>query len=107
MDIGELDFILTHDLDKLSKDSARDLSLHDVNLLKIILTSGTIAFLSNLRPTAQAYFTFVGLYPNIAVVDELNHVRKDSDQLFHTRYVQAWVLMKCIRTKLMPIWIET
>jgi len=40
VDIRELDFMLTHDLDKLSKDSARKLSLHDVNVLKVILASG-------------------------------------------------------------------
>jgi hypothetical protein len=42
LDIRELDFMLTHDLDKLSKDSTRELSLHDINLLKVIVASGTV-----------------------------------------------------------------
>lgn len=72
VDIRELDFMLTHDLDQLSRDSARELSLHDINLLKVILASG--------------------LYPNIAVADELNSVRRDSDQLFHTRWKEFVIL---------------
>jgi len=72
VDIRELDFMLTHDLDKLSKDSARKLSLHDVNVLKVILASG--------------------LYPNMAIADELNPVRRDSDQLFHTRWKEFVIL---------------
>jgi hypothetical protein len=46
LDIRELDFMLTHDLDKLSKDSTRELSLHDINLLKVIVASGTVFFSS-------------------------------------------------------------
>jgi hypothetical protein len=88
--------MLTHDLDQLSRDSARELSLHDINLLKVILASGMRAISSTRSACVlQMVYIFIslfsflfvapGLYPNIAVADELNSVRRDSDQLFHTR----------------------
>ena len=66
-DIRDLEFKLTHDLDKLQAGSAarRSFTLREINLLKIILCSG--------------------LYPNLAVADEGNSGKRDSEQLFHSQ----------------------
>ena len=69
-DIRDLEFKLTHDLDKLQAGSAarRSFTLREINLLKIILCSG--------------------LYPNLAVADEGNSGKRDSEQLFHSQSKQ-------------------
>ena len=43
----------------------RSLTLREINLLKVILCSG--------------------LYPQLAIADDCNSYRKDSDQVFHTK----------------------
>ncbi|XP_065837116.1 probable ATP-dependent RNA helicase DHX34 [Oscarella lobularis] len=67
LDLKDLEFKLSHDLDKLQAASNfnRSLTLRDINLLKIILCSG--------------------LYPQVAVADDCNTWRKDSEQVFHTQ----------------------
>lgn len=69
-DIRDLEFKLTHDLDKLEAGSTtrRSFTLRDINLLKIILCSG--------------------LYPNLALPDENNTNKRDSEQLFHSKAKQ-------------------
>ena len=69
-DIRDLEFKLTHDLDKLEAGSTarRSFTLRDINLLKIILCSG--------------------LYPNLALPDENNTNKRDSEQLFHSQSKQ-------------------
>ena len=69
-DIRDLEFKLTHDLDKLQAGSAarRSFTLREINLLKIILCSG--------------------LYPNLAVPDEGNTCKRDSEQLYHSQSKQ-------------------
>lgn len=69
-DIRDLEFKLTHDLDKLQAGSAarRSFTLREINLLKIILCSG--------------------LYPNLALPDEGNTCKRDSEQLFHSQSKQ-------------------
>ena len=69
-DIRDLEFKLTHDLDKLEAGSTarRSFTLRDINLLKIILCSG--------------------LYPNLALPDENNTNKRDSEQLFHSKSKQ-------------------
>ena len=69
-DIRDLEFKLTHNLDKLQAGSTvrRSFTLREINLLKIILCSG--------------------LYPNFAVPDEGNTCKRDSEQLFHSQSKQ-------------------
>ncbi|XP_068709593.1 probable ATP-dependent RNA helicase DHX34 [Montipora foliosa] len=69
-DIRDLEFKLTHDLDKLQAGSMarRSFTLREINLLKIILCSG--------------------LYPNFAIPDEGNTCKRDSEQLFHSQSKQ-------------------
>ncbi|KAK3727046.1 hypothetical protein QZH41_012547, partial [Actinostola sp. cb2023] len=69
-DIRDIEFKMNHDLDKLMEDSSarRNFTLRDINLLKIILCSG--------------------LYPNLAVPDEANSFKRDSDQTFHSKNKQ-------------------
>ena len=69
-DIRDLEFKLTHDLDKLQAGSTarRSFTLREINLLKVILCSG--------------------LYPNLAVPDEGNTGKRDSEQLFHSQSKQ-------------------
>jgi len=61
-------FELSHDLSAMSRKCRRDLSLVDVSVLKLILTAG--------------------MYPNIAVADDANGRRPESDATFHTPTVQ-------------------
>ncbi|XP_062516968.1 probable ATP-dependent RNA helicase DHX34 [Corticium candelabrum] len=67
LDIRDLEFKLTHDLDKLQATTImnRSFTLKDIDLLKIILCSG--------------------LYPQLAIADDCNTWRKDSEQVFHTQ----------------------
>ena len=69
-DIRDLEFKLTHDLDKLQAGSIarRSFTLREINLLKVILCSG--------------------LYPNFAIPDEGNTCKRDSEQLFHSQSKQ-------------------
>ncbi|KAK3097302.1 hypothetical protein FSP39_008501 [Pinctada imbricata] len=66
-DIRDLEFRLSHDLDKLQSNSNknRSFTLRDINLLKIILCSG--------------------LYPQVATADQCNNYKRDSEQAFHTK----------------------
>eukprot|EP00794_Sanderia_malayensis_P005629 gene5629-6325_t len=69
IDIQAVQFQLTHDLDKLHKISAnRQFSYREINILKIIICSG--------------------LYPQVAVPDESNPWRRDSDRTYHSREKQ-------------------
>jgi hypothetical protein len=61
-------FELSHDLSAMSRKCRRDLSLIDVSILKLILSSG--------------------MYPNVAVADDANSRRPESDATFHTPTVQ-------------------
>ncbi|XP_077992529.1 putative ATP-dependent RNA helicase DHX34 [Glandiceps talaboti] len=67
VDIADIDFKLTHDIDDLQEmsDVSRGFTLREINLLKVILCSG--------------------LYPQLAIADDCNSYRKDSDQVFHTK----------------------
>ncbi|CAG2240965.1 DHX34 [Mytilus edulis] len=66
-DIKDLEFRLSHDLNKLQtiSNQSRSFTLKDINLLKIILCSG--------------------LYPQVAINDDTNSYKSDSEQSFHTK----------------------
>uniref|UniRef100_H3B396 DExH-box helicase 34 n=1 Tax=Latimeria chalumnae TaxID=7897 RepID=H3B396_LATCH len=74
VDIQDVKFKLRHDVRELQAASSfsRDLSRSQLSLLKVILCRG--------------------LYPQLAVPDEYNTSRKDSDQIFHTKTKQGVVL---------------
>lgn len=67
LDISHLEFKLSHNLDKMQATvrENRRFSLRELNILKVILCSG--------------------LYPQLAIADDCNSYRKDSDQVFHTK----------------------
>lgn len=73
-DVRDLEFKLTHDLDKLERSSIlrRSFTLRDLNLLKIILCCG--------------------LYPQMAIPDEHNMSKNVSEQVFHTTRKQYLML---------------
>uniref|UniRef100_A0A8C4R2H8 DEAH (Asp-Glu-Ala-His) box polypeptide 34 n=1 Tax=Eptatretus burgeri TaxID=7764 RepID=A0A8C4R2H8_EPTBU len=73
-ELQDLKFKLRHDLNQLQASSqcSRALTLQQVNLLKMVLSSG--------------------LYPQVAIPDENNTTRGITDQLFHTRRKQFVVL---------------
>jgi hypothetical protein len=73
-DIRDMEFKLTHDLDKLQRGSLlrRSFTLRDLNLLKIILCCG--------------------LYPQMAIPDEHNMSKNVTDQVFHTTRKQYLML---------------
>ncbi|PVD20242.1 hypothetical protein C0Q70_20738 [Pomacea canaliculata] len=66
-DIRDLEFRLSHNLNQLQETAnhSRSFTLQDINLLKIILSSG--------------------IYPQIAIADDCNSFKGDSDQAFHTK----------------------
>ena len=66
-DIRDIDFQLMHNLSELQNKSlsCKKFTLREVNLLKIILTCG--------------------LYPQVAISDEFNNYKRDSDQCFHSK----------------------
>ncbi|GFS00064.1 pre-mRNA-splicing factor ATP-dependent RNA helicase DHX15, partial [Elysia marginata] len=66
-DIKDLEFRLSNDLSQLQETSnkSRSFTLRDVNLVKIILCSG--------------------LYPQVAIADDCNTYKRDSEQAFHTK----------------------
>ncbi|XP_032240622.2 probable ATP-dependent RNA helicase DHX34 isoform X1 [Nematostella vectensis] len=73
-DIRDMEFKLTHDLDKLEEErnTRRGFTLRDINLLKIILCSG--------------------LYPNLAIADDTNCWKRDTEQTFHTQSKSSLLL---------------
>ncbi|NWH69602.1 DHX34 helicase, partial [Piaya cayana] len=72
IDIQDVKFKLRHNVDELQAASSSSLSSSHLVLLKLILCRG--------------------LYPQLAVPDQLNAGRKDSEQIFHTRNKQGVVL---------------
>ncbi|XP_028276254.1 putative ATP-dependent RNA helicase DHX34 [Parambassis ranga] len=74
MDIQEVKFKLRHNVSELQEavSISQDLSSRQQALLKLLLCRG--------------------LYPQLAVPDEHNTTRKDSDQVFHTRNKQGVVI---------------
>lgn len=74
VDIRDMEFKLTHDLDKLQRSSIlrRSFTLRDLNLLKIILCCG--------------------LYPQMAIPDEHNMSKNVSEHVFHTTRMQYLML---------------
>ncbi|XP_067170576.1 probable ATP-dependent RNA helicase DHX34 isoform X1 [Apteryx mantelli] len=72
IDIQDVKFKLRHNVDELQAASSSVLSSSQLALLKLVLCRG--------------------LYPQLAVPDQLNSSRKDSDQIFHTRNKQGVVL---------------
>lgn len=65
--IRDLEFRLTNNVSSLhqQQNDSRRMTLSDMTLLKVILCSG--------------------LYPQVAIADEHNSFKRDSDQVFHTR----------------------
>jgi len=65
--IRDIEFRLTNDVSSLHQQQidSRKMTLRDMTLLKVILCSG--------------------LYPQVAIADEHNSFKRDSDQVFHTR----------------------
>ena len=65
--IKDLEFRLSQDLEQLQEscNKSRSFTLGDVTLLKIILCSG--------------------LYPQVAIADEHNNFKPESEQIFHTK----------------------
>ncbi|XP_042269194.1 probable ATP-dependent RNA helicase DHX34 [Thunnus maccoyii] len=74
MDIQELKFKLRHNVSELQEavNVSQDMSSRQQALLKLLLCRG--------------------LYPQLALPDEHNSNRKDSDQVFHTRNKQGVVI---------------
>ncbi|XP_059177423.1 probable ATP-dependent RNA helicase DHX34 isoform X2 [Physella acuta] len=66
-DIKDLEFRLSNDLSQLQETSnkSRSFTLRDINLMKIILSSG--------------------LYPQMAIADDCNTYKRDTEQVFHTK----------------------
>lgn len=66
-DIKDLEFRLSHNLQQMQETSnrSRHFTLRDINLLKIILCSG--------------------LYPQVAIADDCNSYKSNSEQAFHTK----------------------
>ncbi|ORX45022.1 P-loop containing nucleoside triphosphate hydrolase protein [Piromyces finnis] len=66
LSLHEIEFELNHDANLLQEYSdISNLSSSDINLLKIIMCCG--------------------LYPNLAISDSANPMRKDNEQIFHTK----------------------
>ncbi|XP_063815457.1 probable ATP-dependent RNA helicase DHX34 [Pseudophryne corroboree] len=74
VDIQDVKFKLRHNVDELRKVSGAGeaLSSKELSLLKLVVCNG--------------------LYPQLALPDNFNTCRKDSDQVFHTRTKQGIVL---------------
>ncbi|XP_065511202.1 probable ATP-dependent RNA helicase DHX34 [Caloenas nicobarica] len=72
VDIQDVKFKLRHNVEELQAASSSVLTPSQLVLLKLVLCRG--------------------LYPQLAVPDELNTSRKDSDQIFHTKNKQGVVL---------------
>ncbi|CAH1796146.1 unnamed protein product [Owenia fusiformis] len=67
-DLRDLEFRLTNNIDAMQETSneSRNFTLREINMLKIILCSG--------------------LYPQVAIADEHNTSKIDSEQMFHTKH---------------------
>ncbi|KAI9138090.1 P-loop containing nucleoside triphosphate hydrolase protein [Paraphysoderma sedebokerense] len=65
MDIRDLEFSISHDVNRLQQQTESMLESMDLNLLRFIICSG--------------------LYPQLAITDELNPKRKLQDWVFHTK----------------------
>ncbi|XP_041476446.1 probable ATP-dependent RNA helicase DHX34 isoform X3 [Lytechinus variegatus] len=65
--LADIQFKLSHDVTEMEAKSNMNRSLlnREINLLKVILCSG--------------------LYPQLAIADDCNSYRKESDQVFHTK----------------------
>ncbi|KAG8448719.1 hypothetical protein GDO86_015696 [Hymenochirus boettgeri] len=74
IDIQDVKFKLRHNIDELraSSSTGQDLSSQDISVLKLIVCHG--------------------LYPQMAVPDDFNSCRKDSDQVFHTKNKNGVIL---------------
>ncbi|NXJ72212.1 DHX34 helicase, partial [Rostratula benghalensis] len=72
IDIQDVKFKLRHNVEELQAVSSSALSSSQLALLKLVLCRG--------------------LYPQLAIPDQLNSGRKDSDQFFHTKTKQGVVL---------------
>lgn len=70
-DLRDIEFQLMHNLNELQNKSSncKKFTLRELNLLKIILTCG--------------------LYPQVAISDEFNNFKRDSDQCFHSKVSSA------------------
>ncbi|KAJ3092192.1 DEAH (Asp-Glu-Ala-His) box polypeptide 34 [Quaeritorhiza haematococci] len=66
MSVNELEFVLRHNPHELlNKSDAGNLTVRDLNLIKLIVCAG--------------------LYPQLAIADEANHARRVHEQFFHTK----------------------
>ena len=74
VDLNDLDFKLRHDLSKLEASSKKNrrFTIRDVNLLKLIVSSG--------------------LFPQVAIPDESNVWRKQTEQVYHCKDKQFLLL---------------
>ncbi|NXY76428.1 DHX34 helicase, partial [Glareola pratincola] len=72
LSLQDVKFKLRHNVEELQAISSSALSSSQLALLKLVLCRG--------------------LYPQLAVPDQLNSGRKDSDQIFHTKNKQGVVL---------------
>lgn len=65
--IRDLEFRLTNEIGQLSEqaNASRRMAMKDVTLLKVVLCSG--------------------LYPQVAIADEYNSFKRESDHVYHTR----------------------
>ncbi|KAF7665323.1 hypothetical protein LDENG_00147820 [Lucifuga dentata] len=72
VDIQEVKFKLRHNMSELQEAVSQDLSSRQQALLKLLLCRG--------------------LYPQLALPDEYNSTRKDSEQVFHTKNKQGVVI---------------
>ncbi|XP_065910600.1 probable ATP-dependent RNA helicase DHX34 isoform X2 [Dysidea avara] len=72
--LRDMEFKLTHDLTQLQEacNTHRHFTRKDINLLKVVLCSG--------------------LYPQLAIPDECNSWRRDSEQVYHTKTKQFVLL---------------
>ncbi|CAF0932979.1 unnamed protein product, partial [Didymodactylos carnosus] len=72
--IRDIEFRLRNDITELKEISneSKHYSSKDINMLKLILVSG--------------------LYPQVAIADDYNNYKRDSDQFFHTKTKQFVVL---------------
>ena len=89
VDINDVNFKLRHNLTKLEQSSMQNLKFthRDINLLKLVLSSG--------------------LYPQIALPDETNPWRKQSEQIFHTKDKQFLMLHPTSVYFLQPDFLES
>ncbi|XP_062861355.1 probable ATP-dependent RNA helicase DHX34 [Trichomycterus rosablanca] len=87
---------------KKDKDSAtQDIDIQEVKFKlrhDVTRLQGAASTSAALSSRQQALFTLLlshGLYPQLALPDEHNATRKDSEQVFHTRNKQGFVIHPC------------